>query len=349
MDDFAQKLLAWYDQHGRRDLPWKQSMTPYRVWLAEIMLQQTQVKTVRDYFLRFTERFPDLHTLADAPLDAVLTQWAGLGYYARARNLHRAAQWIHDHHGGVFPQDFQQVIALPGIGRSTAGAILAQAFNQRWPILEGNVKRVLSRFHEIEGYSGEPAVETTLWALADRHTPSERVADYTQAIMDLGATLCTRAPQCIACPQQSECGAFRHQRVTALPVPKPKKVLPTRHTTLLLIEQANDAIWLERRPEKGIWGGLWSLPEVATDDDDPTQTWQQKLGVVLISKQKWARLRHSFTHFHLEMEVERWQVSRLENETVEESTGLWYDPKTLAAVALAAPIQKLLALRMIER
>ena len=238
-DTFASRLLAWFDQSGRHDLPWQHPRAPYRVWLAEIMLQQTQVKTATPYFERFVGVFPTLPDLARASLDEVLAQWSGLGYYARARNLHASARLCVEQHDGELPRDFDALIALPGIGRSTAGAILAQAWGDRFPILDGNVKRVLARYHGIEGWPGSPAVEKVMWALAASHLPQARLADYTQAQMDFGATLCTRAnPACVLCPLQHGCAALASGRTASLPTARPGKTLPERSAVVLWAEDA---------------------------------------------------------------------------------------------------------------
>jgi len=257
----ADTLLAWFDTHGRHDLPWQHPRTPYRVWISEIMLQQTQVSTVVPYFERFLQRFPDVHSLAAAAQDDVLALWSGLGYYARARNLHRAAQHIVERHDGKFPTTLEAWLALPGIGRSTAGAILAQAFEQRQPILDGNVRRVLARYHAIDGWPGDRAVQDQLWKRAEAATPHRRIADYTQAIMDLGATVCTRTPRCNQCPLSTGCGAHRLGRTADFPGRRPRKTLPVRLTAMLVLRDENGRILLVRRPPTGIWGGLWSLPE----------------------------------------------------------------------------------------
>ena len=254
---FTTSLLKWYDQHGRKSLPWQINRDPYSVWVSEIMLQQTQVASVIPYFQRFMARFPNSGALADAPLDEVLHLWSGLGYYARARNLHKAAKQIMQRHAGQFPSDFEQVLALPGIGRSTAGAILAFGFDQRHPILDGNVKRVLTRIHRIDGYPGRREIEHRLWALADSHTPIEGVAHYTQAIMDLGAEVCVRkTPKCKHCPVTSLCGAYKHGDMTAYPNQKPKKAKPEKMIKMLLLRRPNGEVLLTRRPPTGIWGGL---------------------------------------------------------------------------------------------
>ena len=267
-DPFARALLAWFDQHGRHDLPWQTDPTPYRVWVSEVMLQQTRVPTVLRYFPGFMERFPDVAVLAEAPLDDVLHLWSGLGYYARARNLHRAASVVRDAHDGRMPDQREALEALPGIGRSTAGAILALAHGQRHAILDGNVKRVLARYHLVEGWPGRSAVLDRLWGLAESHTPRRRVAAYTQAIMDLGATVCTRSrPLCRACPLAESCGALSHGRTAELPSPRPKPTLPERTTAFLILRDSHGRVLLERRPPSGVWGGLWSFPECAAEAD----------------------------------------------------------------------------------
>ena len=266
MDWFAERLLTWFHGHGRRDLPWQRNINAYRVWVSEIMLQQTQVKTVIPYYERFMARFPTVHDLAGAELDDVLHHWTGLGYYARGRNLHGAARVIVDDHGGELPPSVEELAALPGIGRSTAGAIAAIAGGVRAPILDGNVKRVLARFHAVSGYPGEAAVAKTLWGLADEHTPDRRVADYTQAIMDLGATLCTRSrPGCSNCPVAERCQALAADQIDRYPGRKPKKEKPVRAARMFIVHDGEGACLLERRPDEGIWGGLWTPPERSSD------------------------------------------------------------------------------------
>lgn len=261
---FAARLLAWFDTHGRKHLPWQKAISPYRVWVSEIMLQQTQVGTVVDYYIRFMGRFPTVETLAAATEDEVLHLWTGLGYYSRARNLLKTARHIVNQ--GGFPKHVSSLEALPGIGRSTAGAIASIAMGQRAPILDGNVKRVLARHAGIEGYPGTSETAKALWSVAEEHTPATRFDAYTQAIMDLGATLCTRVrPACSFCPVSDDCNARLTGRVDTLPGKKPKKLLPQRSTTMLLIEDARRHVLLQRRPGSGIWGGLWSFPECARD------------------------------------------------------------------------------------
>lgn len=290
MNDFAKRLLSWWQQHGRHDLPWQLERTPYRVWVSEIMLQQTQVATVVDYFQRFMLRFPTLKTLAAADLDEVLALWSGLGYYARARNLHHAARLCRERHGGELPEDAEALEALPGIGRSTAHAILAQAWNRRAPILDGNVKRVLARHAGIDGWPGRSEVLKQLWQASDHRTPADQAADYTQAIMDLGAGICTpRKPACLLCPVSEDCRARLEDRIAELPGRKPPKVRPHRETTLLVILDRAGRVLLERRPPTGIWGGLWCLPEATAVD---TSEHAQDFGDI-------PPILHQFTHFSL--------------------------------------------------
>jgi len=344
-DDFATRLLDWFDQHGRHDLPWQQPITAYRVWVSEIMLQQTQVRTVIPYFRRFMARFPDVETLAAAHIDEVLHLWTGLGYYARARNLHRAAQALCEHHGGVFPHTVEALCELPGIGRSTAGAIASIACGQRAPILDGNVKRVLARYHCIEGWPGETAVARKLWALADAHTPHTRVAHYTQAIMDLGATVCTRSrPGCAQCPLQSGCSAYARGTQDAHPGRKPRKTLPERSTVFLLVQQEGGWL-LEQRPGNGIWGGLWCFPEVASLQQ--VSPWcRARLGWCSTEVQPLEPFRHTFSHYHLQIQPALLTPGREEGShtvgAVETRPCLWYNPDSPPNVGLAAPVQRLL-------
>ncbi|TPW15696.1 MAG: A/G-specific adenine glycosylase [Halothiobacillaceae bacterium] len=338
---FSEKVLNWYDQHGRHHLPWQDNRTAYRAWIAEIMLQQTQVTTVIPYFERFMARFATLEALAAAPLDEVLQLWTGLGYYARARNLHKSAQIISAEHGGLFPLTINEVQRLPGIGRSTAAAILAQAYGERHAILDGNVKRVLTRFHAITGWPGLPAVERQLWALAEAHTPAERVADYTQAIMDMGATLCTRhRPRCMECPLQPECLAYATGQQQQLPTPKERKVLPTRRTTMLLLRNASGELLLYQRPASGIWGGLWSFPEI--DDGDDIALWcKNQLFCSIITQQPLPPIHHTFSHFHLEINPIELHVHQ-DNAVMEACGYTWYNLGSAQHLALASPIKQLI-------
>ncbi|HLF10383.1 MAG TPA: A/G-specific adenine glycosylase, partial [Gammaproteobacteria bacterium] len=298
----APRLLAWFDRHGRHDLPWQLDPNPYCVWVSEIMLQQTQVATVVRYYTRFRARFPTVEALAAAELDQVLMLWSGLGYYARARNLHRAAQLVVERFAGRVPTTVDELMTLPGIGRSTAGAILALAQGQRVPILDGNVKRVLARYHVVAGWPGEAAVQQELWSHAERHTPARRVADYTQAIMDLGATLCTRArPACTVCPLASGCRACVEGMQMRYPAPRPKRARSHRRVTALVVQDPEQRILLERRPAHGIWGGLYSLPELA--EDDAASNWcARSLGASVICERRLATIEHAFTHFDLDLD-----------------------------------------------
>ncbi|MDR1075162.1 MAG: A/G-specific adenine glycosylase [Xanthomonadaceae bacterium] len=340
---FASRLLTWFDRNGRHDLPWQHPRTPYRVWLSEIMLQQTQVKTVIPYFQRFVAEFPDVAALAAAAdLDAVLTLWSGLGYYARARNLHRAACLCVEQHAGDLPRDLDALCALPGIGRSTAGAILSQAWGDRCAILDGNVKRVLTRYHGIEGWPALPAVETRLWQLAGQHLPRQRLADYTQAQMDFGATLCTRAqPACVLCPLNHDCVALREGRTRELPTPKPSKTLPQREAFVLWLEDKDGRILLQRRPPAGIWASLWSLPEME-DRVSATQWFDMHFRNRFDKAESLAEIQHVFSHFKLRMRPLRWR-SLASRATVRDNDDLrWVARDELNTLGLPAPIRKLL-------
>ncbi len=345
--DFSSRLLDWYDRHGRKHLPWQQDASAYRVWVSEIMLQQTQVASVITYFTRFTLRFPDVRALASASLDEVLHLWTGLGYYARARNLHRAAQIICDQHQGEFPSDLAAVEALPGIGKSTAGAILALAFNQRQPILDGNVKRVLARYGAVEGWPGQANVEKQLWSLAEQLTPVARVAHYTQAIMDLGATVCTpKNPACDFCPARVKCQALAQNAIERYPFPKPRKALPVRKCSMLMITNTAGEVLLEQRPPVGIWGGLWSFPEC-----DPQTDWRlwlaEQLGLEIESAQTWSSVKHTFSHFHLEIQPVHVVTRMTGRVLMEGGTRVWYNSIYPDARGFAAPVKRLLdALRI---
>ena len=341
--DFAGKVLEWFDQHGRKDLPWQQQPTPYRVWVSEIMLQQTQVQTVIPYYQRFMQRFPDLPALADAPLDDVLHHWSGLGYYARARNLHKAAQRVRDELAGHFPEDIETLLQLPGIGRSTAGAILSLACAQRHAILDGNVKRVLARFHAVEGWPGKSAVLKQLWALSEAATPGRRVAAYNQAMMDLGATLCRRGrPDCEQCPLVSDCLACKQQRQQAFPAPRPRRELPVREVHMLLLVSPGHDVYLEQRPASGIWGGLWSFPEF--DSQSGLQDWCDRNSVVAGEElQVWSVVRHTFSHFHLDITPCHLQLQNPMTCVMEAGQVLWYNTRHDKALGFAAPVTRLLA------
>jgi len=338
---FAPALLAWFDAHGRHDLPWQHPRTPYRVWLSEIMLQQTQVVVVVPYFERFVATLPDVPALARAPLDQVLALWSGLGYYARARHLHTAAQRCMDAHHGDLPRDLDALMALPGIGRSTAGAILAQAWGDRFPILDGNVKRVLARLCGIEGWTGTPAVQKQLWTCAESLLPRSRLADYTQAQMDFGAMLCTRHdPSCILCPLQHDCTAARTGRVSELPTPKAGKPLPERQCIVLLLRDSCGRVLLQRRPPVGVWAGLWSLPEAA--DEESARAWfKTHVGQPYNALAPLASIAHGFTHYRLTLQPMRLDDARLKPR-VAEDTLRWVARDDLRDLGLPAPIRRLL-------
>ena len=340
--DFSDRILEWYARSGRKDLPWQREPTPYRVWISEIMLQQTQVTTVIPFYQRFMARFPTVHSLAGASQDQVLHHWSGLGYYARARNLHAAAQQIVTRYDGIFPVTYEAVMGLPGIGRSTAGAILSLACGQRYPILDGNVKRVLTRYYSIDGWPGQADVLKTLWALAEDCTPATRVAAYTQAIMDLGATVCTRGrPACAQCPLATGCRVRQSGLQSAYPAPRPKKSLPVRTVTMLLLCNDRNEILLEKRPPAGIWGGLWSLPELAVSPDAEA-AWQQATGIRFRRIETWPVVSHAFTHFQLEIKPLLAGVET-ESDLVMEGAGrVWYNSNQTIERGLAAPVKNLL-------
>lgn len=336
------KLLEWFDKHGRKDLPWQKNISPYRVWISEIMLQQTQVSTVIPYYERFMARFPTLEHLAAAETDEVLSLWTGLGYYARARNLHKAARTVMDRHDGQFPDSVEALAALPGIGRSTAGAILSISRQIRAPILDGNVKRVLARLHRIPGWTGSPATEKRLWELAEIYTPHERLPDYTQAIMDLGATVCTRSrPVCALCPLESLCDARKHLEQGLYPEPKPSKTLPEK-AVQMLIALRQDQVLLVKRPPSGLWGGLWSFPEYA-GDEKPEEI-MKNLGLTTQGKQqKLSAFRHTFSHFHLDITPVLLNVTQ-KTTSVAEVSHAWYNLADAKQLGLPAPVVKLLDL-----
>lgn len=329
---FASQLITWHHKHGRHHLPWQHSKTPYRIWLAEVMLQQTGVQTVIPYFEKFLSHFPDIQSLAQAPQSKVMIQWAGLGYYARARNLHKSAQIIIKQHQGVFPRNYIDIIQLPGIGRSTAGAICAQAFNLPYPILDGNVKRVLSRFFQINGWPGDKKIEQKLWLHSKNLTPQKEIAIYTQAIMDLGASVCTRVrPRCQHCPVQNNCLALKHNKVALYPVKRPKKIIPTKQTIMLIIHNRQNQIWLQLRPQTGIWGGLQSLPEYQNLADIPKRLSKKR--------QLGNTLKHTFTHYHLI--IQPLFISSSAKYPL--TRGRWFDLKNLDEIALPTPVKKICA------
>ena len=339
MDAFARRLLAWFDLHGRHDLPWQRPRTAYRVWVSEVMLQQTQVATVIPYFERFVAALPDLPALAAAPAERVLALWSGLGYYRRAHNLQAAACTCVEQHHGRLPDDFDALVALPGIGRSTAGAILALAHDQRHPILDGNVKRVLCRWHGIHGWPGERSVELQLWQQAQAHTPTQRVADYTQAIMDLGATVCTRAsPNCAACPLARSCVARRDGLTGELPQARPARALPERRMTWLVLRDVRGRVLLQHRPPTGVWPGLWSLPEAA--NRAAARALAARLANLDGARRMAPReVQHAFTHFRLRATVVEWQGVTVRAEIADAAASRWCSRADLEALGIPAPVR----------
>ncbi|MFO1407997.1 MAG: A/G-specific adenine glycosylase [Steroidobacteraceae bacterium] len=339
---FAPKLLEWFESGGRKDLPWQRDPTPYRVWVSEIMLQQTQVATAIPYYERFTQRFPDVRALAAARPDEVLHLWSGLGYYARARNLHRAAQAIVRDHGGEFPRSLEAVVALPGVGRSTAGAILALSRGERHAILDGNVKRVLARLFAVEGHPGLPAVERRLWVLSEACTPTRRAAEYTQAVMDLGATVCTRTrPACLLCPVNTDCAARAAGREDELPAPRPRATRPTRDAWLVVAMHGAHRVLLERRPPAGIWGGLWALPELPTRAH--AEQWCREHLKQPGPPSRGEPLRHAFSHFDYEMRPLVVRCHGKSGALRDDDRYRWYDVRDPLEVGLPKPVARLIA------
>jgi A/G-specific adenine glycosylase len=339
---FSAEVIRWQKTHGRHALPWQNTRDAYRIWLSEIMLQQTQVAAVIPYYQRFLERFPDVASLAGAPAEDVMAHWSGLGYYSRARNLHRCAQRVAAEYGGVFPADPALLADLPGIGRSTAAAISAFAYGTRAAILDGNVKRVFCRVFGVEGFPGAKPVEDRLWRLAEALLPQQDMQPYTQGLMDLGATLCTRSrPACQRCPLAHRCIAFATGRTAELPVRKPKKAVPERHVAMVVVVDAGHVL-LEQRPGTGIWGGLLSLPEVAVDDDQAHGIAQAVAPFgMMASHQKLQPFSHGFTHFKLHVAPYQVVLS-LRHPMAAEAGHVWYPVERLSQAPLPAPVKKLL-------
>jgi A/G-specific adenine glycosylase len=340
MSAFAERVIAWQVRAGRHDLPWQRDRDPYRIWLSEIMLQQTQVAAVVPYFERFVARFPRLSDLAQADEDSVLQLWSGLGYYARARNLRHAARRIMEEHGGRFPKRFEEIAALPGVGRSTAGAIVVFAFGGRHPILDGNVKRVLARYFGVDGYPGNKTVERALWARAERELPRQDTRAYTQGLMDLGATLCTRArPRCGQCPLAADCVARCQNRVAELPAPRPRSALPQRATRMLLLVRGGEVL-LEKRIPAGVWGGLWSLPELP-DHEDAAYAARARFGALIERWQPLPAVAHGFTHFRLDIHPLLCEVRTVETRAALPGS-LWLPLEEAIDAAVPAPVRRIL-------
>ena len=338
MSSFASRLIPWQRTHGRHDLPW-QGADAYRVWLSEIMLQQTQVATVIPYYQRFVASFPDIDALAAASEEQVLTHWSGLGYYARGRNLHKAAQIIVEKHGGEFPRKLEDILELPGIGRSTAAAICALAYHERRAILDGNVKRVLARYCGIAGWVGEKRVEEQLWQQAEGLLPPSDVATYTQALMDMGATVCTRSkPKCVLCPVQADCVALQTDCIAALPTPRPRKVVPERNAVFLLLMHGND-ILLEKRPGSGIWGGLWCPPQF--DDEIAAREWFGRNGMEAREGEKLETFSHTFTHFKLHITPLKVELVRKPLRAAQPGS-IWLDVEEALGAAIPTPVRMML-------
>ena len=329
-DNWAGRVFAWFDQHGRHDLPWQHPRSPYRVWVSEIMLQQTTVSAVIPYFQAFMQRLPDVHALAACDNDELMSLWSGLGYYARARNLHRAAKILVEDYAGEFPHEVETLQSLPGIGRSTAGAIAAQAFGQRAAILDGNVKRVLARHAAIQGWPGQSAVLKQLWSEAEARLPDQRQAEYAQAMMDLGATVCVRRkPRCEVCPVDADCGARAQGLTATIPAPKPRKERPVREEKFLIVRDDCGRVLLQRRPPSGIWGGLWSLPEFTAHGHGVTRL--ESLGPAL---------RHEFSHFSLWLEPVGAQLAT--NRLAEDDDLDWHTVEQALALGLPQPVRRLI-------
>ncbi|MDD9892454.1 MAG: A/G-specific adenine glycosylase [Gammaproteobacteria bacterium] len=342
MDSFSSRIIAWQKHAGRHNLPWQQQVNRYRVWVSEIMLQQTQVATVIPYFERFMQRFPDVESLATAPADDVLAHWAGLGYYARARNLQKAAIKVLEDFGGKMPEEADELEGLPGIGRSTAAAIVSLSDGVALPILDGNVKRVFARHASIDSWTGATKTQKQLWALAEERMPEQSARAYNQGLMDLGSQLCTRSkPQCQLCPVAEDCLALAQGRTQELPVPKPKKSIPTKTAAFLVLLNAKGELLLQRRPPSGIWGGLWCLPQ--HDDLDALKAsvsvWQNDINQI----QALPTLQHVFSHYKLTLQPYQLRLGATSKTlTIAENSERFVRPEMMSEYGLPAPIEKLL-------
>lgn len=341
-EEFSIPLLRWFELYGRKNLPWQLPRSPYRVWISEIMLQQTQVQTVIPYFEGFMHRFATINDLAQAKEDEVLALWSGLGYYSRARNLHQTAKIIQKNYQGIFPAEYKSLIELPGIGPSTAAAILSQAFNQPTAILDGNVKRVLTRFFMISGHPEQAEVKKKLWGLAQSCMPQQQCADYTQAIMDLGATCCTtKNPACTLCPLQANCLALKHKQQLLFPTKKLKKIIPKQSQQFLLLHNHQGLIYLEKRPPTGLWGGLWCLPSLNLDED-PLAYILNHYDLAGNTPKSMLSFKHRFSHFHLEINAVSIKV-KAQGKKLAQTSGLWFEKEQLNSLGLAQPTSKILS------
>ena len=340
--NFSVLVLAWYEKFGRKDLPWQQHISPYRVWVSEIMLQQTQVTTVIPYFQKFMAEFPDVYSLAKAPSDQVMNLWSGLGYYARARNMHACAKKIVEHYKGKFPHTLEELQDLPGIGRSTAGAILSLSLKCPAPILDGNVRRVLSRVHAIEGWPGNTEVSKKLWDIAEKYTPQENFKEYTQAMMDLGAMVCTRSkPKCHSCPLEKKCEAYKLGTPTSFPHKKTKVAIPVRHKYFLMILNEKNELLLQKRPPSGIWGGLWAFPEADTLEMAETLP-KSQFNCSVKSLESLELFRHTFSHFHLDITPVIIRSTVKSQKIMDSQALIWYKFSNSLPGGVAAPVNKLL-------
>ncbi len=339
MGALSQAIIRWQKKHGRHDLPWQNIQDPYAIWVSEIMLQQTQVTAVIGYYALFMQRFPSIAALAEATQEQVLQHWSGLGYYSRARNLHHAAQIIVDDFNGIFPQQFEDILSLPGIGRSTAAAISTFALNNPQPILDGNVKRVFARYFELDGWTGSPAIQNKLWSIAERENPTEDAIAYTQGLMDLGSLVCSRTkPKCNQCPLNVGCLAFAHDKTHKLPTPKPKKALPERETTMLIIRMGKE-ILLEKRPQKGIWAGLWSLPEVNVNAI-ASEAAKQLFGLETEPEETLAIVNHAFTHYKLAITPQPLTVISANKQAA--PNAIWMPIEDAIGAAIPTPVRNIL-------
>ncbi len=344
MSAFAKKIIVWQLREGRHGLPWQETRDPYRIWLSEIMLQQTQVAAVIPYYERFLSRFSDIQALAGADVDDVMQLWAGLGYYARARNLHRAARRIVEFHQGNFPKNFEAILALPGIGRSTAAAVSAFAFGERRPILDGNVKRVFARHFGVDGDVRSRPVEDGLWLIAEKKLPKVEIESYTQGLMDLGATVCTRTqPTCLPCPVRKSCVAFNEGRIEELPAQGKKRETPHRQTRMLIILSHGEVL-LEKRPPTGIWGGLWCLPELPVEQD-VFEVLHKRYALKGRTVRELDRIEHGFTHYSLSIFPVEIAVTGVDVRTMEPGL-MWVNLEEAIGAAIPAPVKRILRARL---